>query len=1836
MYYGRSRSPAPYSSGLSYNSYSSDLTTRSFTPRNRSIQRVLDTDFVRPERSRSPIRDYSTRSSSMRTLPSVLSSDTSPVLRRRELDLTSQITSDSRGSPVNWLRSDDYSLGPKPKSYYDFTSTPTRLSSYTSPVIKMPRRIDYSDYLRPSFQSRPTLKADYTPRPRSERDASAMPIVRERKLIKFREITNEILNKVKRKVSWDLPEEIQSPLINEMRNRESPLNEKADTIRSRDSSLTRHESKEILPRESSLTRYSPREPRSRECSLTRYSSQRRDSYPDPGSPLTSRGSSDHYEDRMSPRNLMRLNTDYDATTKVNPPPRKKSVGSVPRIKKHRRSSIENTTAEERSLNYSIIADKIRRCRESSDTSQLPDNSSNSNFQDTPTDALHVDEKSDKILPDINNAEIAPDHLPRRRRRISQDRDDSKTRRQRSRSELDDTCVSRETSSSPSLSEVPRPINRMHRKSVKYKVDKSLHRNLSKELDDMNQLSTLPPAARRKHSLKNENVDSVDNSPQNYGLSEMKLEDAGKEENTLSDVKNIRYSRTLSREKLSQSKDIEKESKAISALQKETNIDSKSSSCQTVSKTPESLVNKTGKPSKKNDSAFKPQIEHSLVTNLTEESNSKLNSKHLSNSSLETTKLNKLNINSLGIKSVNKIPSSPEIEKSKFIKVNEKAENSRSLPSNKANKECSTSVVNEQINSSGPAIPTTSKESNESSTNNKLSNKINLNDARMLKISNITSKDENILLDASTLSPSSKLLVKESTLDKRQIKSNYIAETSNKSSNIDILGDKKNVSKEVENNCAKVSSSSANTSIDKSSNRTVFTSNVEKQNTMKDQKLVDHQCEDSAIKILPVKETVKDDEIVVVCKLPQPKKSSPVIKPSFSTDTSKIIPVDQAVVVSIVNSKTVLVSEKEPDRKNATGPYVQLRIPNKKTLPTSKKDVPASEIDLSNKTRRNASHSSYKEGPEVSVVHTVVLKPKSQNVDSSSEQSKDNSKTAASAVRLKSIPDVIQSAVNKPAPQAKESSTNNVIVEKAPLLPSIKKEMGIAANSEHVSSPKIQLPVKEVPDLMKISEKTRECNQISTKLGRKDVLVVEESLPEKRTISSVSKGKSFEASSTKPDLINVKIIPENKVKIENGDSSNDLAKNEISKTKTSNSESVMHLNGTKLHQNENISSTNDVKQTTNTAVTKSLISGAKKFYKKSVTVPDVNAILLENSSSLSKHNDSSISGTSSKEKNAAYLSSSSVPATFLETEKAKIDSLVSDNRGQKTKIAFKDEKDFKKTTDLNSKALNKNYLLGKTEQNEEKEHHHHEKDAVKLSKNNNIYADLPNHSTVPDILDVKKSIDGEPVLKLAVKKSSNGDVVSKPDVKKSSSGDAISKPDVKKNSSKDAVSKPDVKKSSSGDAVSKPDVKKSCSGDAVSKPDVKKSTSGDAVSKPDVKKSTSGDAVSKPDVKKSSSGDAVSKPEVKKSSSGDAVSKPEVKKSSSKDAVSKPDVKKSSNGDAVSNPDVKKSTSGDAVTKPDVEKSSSGDAVSKSEVKKSSRKDAISKPDVKKSSSGDAVSKPDVKKSTSGDAVSKPDVKKSSSGDSVSKPDVKESDSRKTISELSSSPDIIKHTNINLNENEKSLRDFEIEAYKQNDKDCSKKTCLSNKSTPLQAPDICKTTESGRITKNEKVADSNANANEIILNHLPESGAVKPTEVQTGKICVAVENISSAVSNKLETDVNGNSIDTSLLSKQNQALTNKSDTKTISDNESPKINKSSNKASDNSASVPKVAIKTDPPKPPPVRYGLRFSSLYKTILESSSSSESDSSDSECSSRSSLSSETETPRKPIKTAHPKSGK
>ncbi|GIX83913.1 uncharacterized protein CEXT_268681 [Caerostris extrusa] len=391
------------------------------------------------------------------------------------------------------------------------------------------------------MQSRPMLRSDFKPKPRAERDKEAMPIVRERKLIKFREITNDILNKVKRKVSWDLPAEIQSPLINELRSNENTISERviAESARSRDSSLTRHDSKEAIPRENSLTRYSPKEPRSRECSLTRYGSPKPESYQEFGSPSASasRRYSDQSIDPMSPRNLMRLKsrskesdslegtdspnaqTDIDLTCppKIVPPPRKKSL------------------------------DQILRRRESADTgSQIVENALSLNAS-KPPDISENDTCNTENLElaeiETSNTEIKPEQLPRRRRRTSdvsqQNTEDAKTRRrQRTRPDLID--LSHEDAHEiPSPSEAPRPINRMHRKSVKYKMDKCSNRRLSKGFDEDDQTSTLLPAVYRKDSLVNENQEKGSFVPANLVSEDRKELDKPKR------MKNRRKSRSLS-------------------------------------------------------------------------------------------------------------------------------------------------------------------------------------------------------------------------------------------------------------------------------------------------------------------------------------------------------------------------------------------------------------------------------------------------------------------------------------------------------------------------------------------------------------------------------------------------------------------------------------------------------------------------------------------------------------------------------------------------------------------------------------------------------------------------------------------------------------------------------------------------------------------------------------------------------------------------------------------------------------------------------------------------------------------------------------------------------------------------------------------------------------------------------------------------------------------------------------------------------------------------------------------------------------------------------------------
>ncbi|KAG8192425.1 hypothetical protein JTE90_017956 [Oedothorax gibbosus] len=504
MYYHRSRSPSRgrslnnYRGMSSYNSLNSDLALSSIMPRNRSVQRVRDFDFARPERTRSPMRDYTSSVSLSSSFRPSMSSDSSPVLKRREFGVTSSSMSDQRSSPINWFSTDDYTLPSKrsaystddytiptkPKSYYDFPSTSTpRYTSYSSNSLRRPQRTDYSQYFIPVLISRPTLKTNYTPRPREERESVAMPIVRERKLIKFRETANDI--KTKRKISWDLPEEIDSPLINEMRSADESTNEgrPLDTIRSRDSSLTRYDSKEASSRERSLTRYESVDINSQDGSVTPISNKR-----DSGSSPASRRSSDHSIDRMSPRNLLRLKSPRKSSLdpddlKLSPVPRKKSIGTLPKGKNHRKSSLESS--DEKRLKHSMVAEKIKKGRESPD-SLLVDN-----LRIQMSDISNKTEKCDpeafqqterNSVPDIIH-ETTEDRSRRRRRyesHLEQDKadDNARTRcRSRIRSTQEPEAPIQDPVSSSENNSV-RPINRMHRKSVKCKTEQLLSNQFS--------------------------------------------------------------------------------------------------------------------------------------------------------------------------------------------------------------------------------------------------------------------------------------------------------------------------------------------------------------------------------------------------------------------------------------------------------------------------------------------------------------------------------------------------------------------------------------------------------------------------------------------------------------------------------------------------------------------------------------------------------------------------------------------------------------------------------------------------------------------------------------------------------------------------------------------------------------------------------------------------------------------------------------------------------------------------------------------------------------------------------------------------------------------------------------------------------------------------------------------------------------------------------------------------------------------------------------------------------------------------------------------------------------
>ncbi|KAF8791393.1 putative protein kinase C delta type like protein [Argiope bruennichi] len=1362
-----SRSPAPYNSGLSsYSNFSSDLTTRTFSPRNRSIQRVLDTDFAIPERSRSPVRDYTapvTRATNYRPLPSSLSGDTSPGLRRKEISLTS----DSRMSPVNWL-GDDFST--KPRSYYDFPTIPTQYSSYSNSVIKRPRRTDYSDYFRPAMQSRPMLRSDFIPKPRAEREKGAMPLVRERKLIKFREITNDILSKVKRKVSWDLPEDISSPLINEMRNKENQVNDEIiDPVRSRDSSVSRRNSKDVLTLESNLSSYSPKEPRSRDCSLTRYGSPK----PDSGSPSVSRRVSDHNIDvsrrvsdhnidvsrrvsdhnidvsrrvsdhnidPLSPRNLMRLQSsrlkensvdtvdltnlqsDMELTShpKIVPPPRKKSLGSLPHIKKHRKSSIENTAAEERSLNYSIIADQIRRSRESSDGTPKPSSCLTSNVSVTPdtlTDISCVNEKPIDLISDISNADMKPDRLPRRRRRIQLENDTTEPetpesvktrRRQRNRSESADPSLARDPMSSSPLNEPPRPTNRMHRKSVKYKPERPIRRRLSKEPDDdLDQMSALPPDiskdslpnTSRKNSFPkllpdlkpDEERKKVDSSSkkENCQLSENNLlkikgNDAGgvhknveilrseneqinkEKENAKTLVTNKMCSTNLNSKHLGPEKLVDtsgekkleimcnktkptvgsdakiksKNSKAIesSASTSDFNernstpiadavsskLSSRTSTEKLLSKTASSSDTEKIKPSKTNEisksvsvavesKANNKTIETvkmpPALSNLNADATKQINS---TSGGVKTKSVDKISIND---KAINEGTVSCTIEKQKTLEsalvtirsnelidktknnkaINESVDTLKSKTaktdnlktvvsdshiadktkfSSKDNVKLSTSdnkisishsgntvqdkpsftsakLVNEtkvteeisnlkskEINIPSDKIPVIKKlSSNDAckelsiletnkrnnlacpviSTSKELSSQNANNDASMTKVeankvlSKSDTKNKNIPIDSSKQTISSKLSHEYVSRENQMVSDNSTALSTKSFGTNDTYSEK-----QMNTTPASLPSGNLSEAGTNNSSKTVLNNDVGKTKSSKDQTI----GLASSLSAKTGKAVTKDEEIVVVCKLP-PKKPLPTAKSSVESDVHKNIPVDQNVIVSIVNAKTVVVAEKGLDYETKVSRDTESIIPTKRVLPFSK--IKSATTELTSDSIGLKKNQVGRVRGSVSVAHTVVLKPKSSNMNSSSQQMKNDSNTAMSAVRLKSIPDVIQTAVStasKATPQQNDfnirsnaDSSEKSFIDKPPVLPSISSK----------------LPV-DVPDLMKNTEKPCPRNQISMDLTKKDLPVVQESLPDKVNDISVLKKTHVEVSK-KPDLIEVKSAvkdPGNKV------------------------------------------------------------------------------------------------------------------------------------------------------------------------------------------------------------------------------------------------------------------------------------------------------------------------------------------------------------------------------------------------------------------------------------------------------------------------------------------------------------------------------------------------------------------------------------------------------------------------------------------------------------------------------------------------------------------------------------
>lgn len=958
MYYGGNRTSSSYGR----RNYTSDLSLSSLTSLNPSIQRVKNTDYGRSDRSLSPSRDYSSVShgNAFRAVSTALSGNASPTVRRRDASL-------DRSSPATIL-TDDINFSIKPRSYYDFPSTSSAIfSSYTSP-IKIPKRTDYTDYLRPVLTSRPALKLNYIPRSRAERQSVSSKIIRERKLIKFRETSEEVMEKIRRRISWDIPEEISSPLIDAMKQKtEDPSDDKSV---------------------------------SEKISSRRNSKDNASDTPTSGSPGPSsrRSSCDQSFDRPikpPPRKNSRTNSliasaieiiqeqfesvsEDDPAKAPRPPPRKKSIGSTHKLRQSRKSSVDILLSEEKTQNYSKIAENIRRGRKES-LKKLADQAATENQQSSQADESKV--VAPASTPDVTNEteELVLERSRRRRRKISipepgitESKPTETRRRRRSRFTSQDSNESRSPSTDNKCSindkvgnEVPHGANTMHRKSVKYKPDGLPPRRLSKSTDmvpdlSVNSLQKISPTNPRKQT---KSISQVKKDPK------------------ISDLNKIEKSQ--SSDKLSSDRKPE-----IENNQKKINLAQITAKPQLPQKESHLACASTVKEDEKRLEKNKVDV----FQNRTTEAN-KLCKSEMKNSILSTTSLRTLETETVQ-KPLSQKASKNENE---FLNANslDVSVSKTTAVKNDGFPNKYVDPVITDVKDSMYKCPTKVETvvSEETRTNKILEAELKKTFPKN-KISKTENKytDKNISVKEnidSDIKNDSKILL-TGTVQKREGEMNCTTEkfpkpeskisvAKSESSGKVKLEDTRNFNEKLtktenkrqeQNQSSKIHINEKACS-SKISPQACKTSEIRKQQSNGQASLISNLKPNSSF-------SKELEEIVIVCKLPK------------KNDVEQSIPRDQNVVVSIKN--TALKSELGTggclkSEKTVTSNNTSI-IPFSKNLDSNLGNC------VSQKKSENL------EAPDVNVSHTVVLKPKIQT-----------KKTGKDSAHLKSIPDVVKSTVN---------------------------------------------------------------------------------------------------------------------------------------------------------------------------------------------------------------------------------------------------------------------------------------------------------------------------------------------------------------------------------------------------------------------------------------------------------------------------------------------------------------------------------------------------------------------------------------------------------------------------------------------------------------------------------------------------------------------------------------------------------------------------------------------------------------------------------------------------------